>query len=87
MSPFGIDVKPSCWAGGPCPRCDGDGYLEEWNEDQSGVVTELCPYCNATGDAAYVKCPGMGIDDLCAQAHGLNPFTDGCGLCMLGSSV
>jgi hypothetical protein len=28
-----------------CPRCDGDGYLESWNDDQSGVVIELCPDC------------------------------------------
>lgn len=26
----------------------------------------------------------MGIDDLCAIAHGLDPLEDGCGLCTIG---
>jgi hypothetical protein len=25
-----------------CEKCDGDGYVERWNDDQSGVVIELC---------------------------------------------
>lgn len=25
-----------------CPKCDGDGYTEKWNEDQSGVIEEAC---------------------------------------------
>lgn len=28
-----------------CENCDGDGYVEEWNDDFSGVITELCPVC------------------------------------------
>lgn len=27
------------------PRCEGNGYTERWNDDQSGVVIELCPGC------------------------------------------
>ena len=29
----------------PCPQCDGDGYTERWNDDQSGVIITLCPDC------------------------------------------
>jgi hypothetical protein len=29
----------------PCPDCDGDGYTERWNDDQSGVVIEICERC------------------------------------------
>lgn len=25
-----------------CPLCDGDGYTERFNDDHSGVITELC---------------------------------------------
>jgi hypothetical protein len=25
-----------------CPKCDGDGYTETWNDDQSDVVITLC---------------------------------------------
>lgn len=28
-----------------CSRCDGDGYVESWNDDQSDVVIALCPDC------------------------------------------
>lgn len=31
--------------GDVCPRCDGDGYVECWNEDQSDVVITLCTDC------------------------------------------
>ena len=27
------------------PRCDGDGYTERWNDDQTGIVIELCEGC------------------------------------------
>lgn len=29
----------------PCPKCDGDGYTESWNDDQSDVVITLCTDC------------------------------------------
>lgn len=25
-----------------CPKCDGDGYTETWNEDQSDVHISVC---------------------------------------------
>lgn len=28
-----------------CPTCEGDGYLESWNDDQSDVVITLCADC------------------------------------------
>jgi len=28
-----------------CERCEGEGYLESWNDDQSDVVITLCPDC------------------------------------------
>jgi len=28
-----------------CSTCDGDGYTETWNDDQSGVVITLCTDC------------------------------------------
>lgn len=40
--------KPLCgWCGKPlvCGECEGDGYIETWNDDQSDVVITLCPYC------------------------------------------
>ncbi len=33
------DVEP--W----CERCDGDGYLESFNDNHSDVVITLCPDC------------------------------------------
>lgn len=86
MSPFGINL-PNPHEAGSCPQCDGDGYLDIVNDDGGVDGPMPCPKCNATGDAGYVECPGGGMDDLCAQAHGHDPFTDGCGLCTLGSSV
>lgn len=32
-----------------CDDCDGDGYQEKFNDDQSDVITWLCPKCNGTG--------------------------------------
>lgn len=32
-----------------CKTCDGDGYVEEFNKDQSGVITEICPDCLGDG--------------------------------------
>jgi len=32
-----------------CSWCDGDGYTETWNDDQSDVVITLCEMCAATG--------------------------------------
>lgn len=34
---------------GDCTDCDGDGYLEQFNDDQTGVITWLCPTCEGTG--------------------------------------
>jgi hypothetical protein len=34
----------------PCTCCDGDGYTETWNDDQSGVVITICPYCSPEED-------------------------------------
>ena len=34
---------------GDCPECEGDGYLEKFNDDHSGVITWLCPACDGTG--------------------------------------
>ena len=28
-----------------CPTCDGDGYTETFNDDQSDVIVTLCPDC------------------------------------------
>jgi DnaJ-class molecular chaperone len=28
-----------------CETCDGDGYTESWNDDQSDVVVTLCTDC------------------------------------------
>jgi len=33
-----------------CENCEGDGYLEEWNKDQTGVTTELFQFCEGTGE-------------------------------------
>lgn len=33
----------------PCYFCDGDGYTEKFNDEQSGVIIELCTSCNGTG--------------------------------------
>ena len=33
----------------PCAVCDGDGYTEKFNNDQSDVVVVLCSSCNGTG--------------------------------------
>lgn len=71
----------------PCEHCDGDGYLDIVNDDGGVDGPMPCPDCNGSGDGAYVDCPGGGLDDMCAQAQGLDPFTDGCGLCTLGSSA
>ncbi len=33
------------WQSSPipdCPACDGDGYTERWNDDQTDVIIELC---------------------------------------------
>lgn len=32
-----------------CKSCDGDGYQEQFNDEQSDVVTQLCPDCDGTG--------------------------------------
>jgi hypothetical protein len=32
-----------------CHHCEGDGYTEEFNDEQSGVVITPCPLCAATG--------------------------------------
>lgn len=39
--------RPDPWPA--CPKCDGDGYTETWNDDQSDVVISLCS-CQ-TGEA------------------------------------
>jgi hypothetical protein len=36
----------------PCPICDGDGYCEKFNDDQSDVITWLCKNCSGTGEIA-----------------------------------
>lgn len=28
-----------------CEKCDGDGYTESWNDDQSDVVITPCTDC------------------------------------------
>lgn len=33
----------------PCSHCDGDGYTERWNDEQTGVVITPCEACGATG--------------------------------------
>lgn len=33
----------------PCVICDGDGYIETFNDDQSDVIINLCSSCNGTG--------------------------------------
>lgn len=33
----------------PCSNCDGDGYTEMFNDDQSDVVITPCKLCAATG--------------------------------------
>lgn len=32
-------------AGEPCPKCDGDGYTETWNDKHIGVVITPCTDC------------------------------------------
>lgn len=41
-----------------CPNCDGDGYTEEWNRDQTGVIQQLCERCRGTG-----KVNDLGLED------------------------
>jgi DnaJ-class molecular chaperone len=38
-----------------CEKCDGDGYTEKYNDDQSNVVTVLCGECNGSGQANPYK--------------------------------
>jgi len=40
-----------CSAMSKCKACDGDGYQEKFNDDQSDVITWLCPKCNGSGEA------------------------------------
>lgn len=46
-------TSPPAASGSPCPRCDGDGYVECWNKDHSDVVITLCTDCG----------PGSGYVD------------------------
>lgn len=46
-----------------CPDCEGDGYVEEWNKDQSGVITELCRRCYATGEVSDFELEDQEADD------------------------
>jgi hypothetical protein len=44
-----------------CPACDGDGYTETWNADQSGVVITPCECVvgrEPTDDEVYNR-PGV----------------------------
>lgn len=56
------------------------------NVDDEGRVFDVLEAGDSfdLGDDIYVPCPGGGIDDLCAQAQGLDPAVDGCGLCTIG---
>lgn len=33
-----------------CQRCGGDGYVDSWEDDQTDVVTTLCPDCQASSE-------------------------------------
>lgn len=33
----------------PCIYCDGDGYTEEFNANQTDVIIEVCKFCAGTG--------------------------------------
>ena len=38
-----------------CDKCDGDGYIEYFNDDHSGVITEICPDCDGDGEDSPYK--------------------------------
>ena len=33
-----------------CPECDGDGYTERFNDDQTDVITAPCEACYGPSD-------------------------------------
>lgn len=50
-----IDMTTSTWEvhGDPdplCPECDGDGYTERFNDDQTDVITAPCEACYGPSD-------------------------------------